>query len=424
MSAPAPPLDARERRRGRFLAIASHPTGYTFRRIFTEQLPTLVLVSLGASELQVGLQGAFVFAFVALQLPTLRMVGHVSKRSILLGAHLFTLVAALPLVFYDRVAELPQPTAIAIAQASFALVAAGACIGETVWFPLLRAYVEPGQTGRFFGVLRSGWHLTLMLFYIGSQWWLSRHPGDYAPLFTLAWGLGAARIFLIAGLPERSERTGERVRVREALALAREPRLARYLAIISIGKACRVTATVFAIVMLRRAAGLSEGDVVYTTVALVAGALVSLYLWGHVVDRVGPIPVLRATGIGSALTLLLLALAPISSLDVAWTSLWFFALSLLTAGFEVADTHLLFALTPAEAPARTLVLAAVATGLAAGLAPLLAGSALDAILPGDPDGALRVYRGLFAVLALGMASALLPTRGLVSSSPPSTRSPS
>jgi MFS family permease len=421
MTAPAPPLDARERRRGRLLAVASHPTGYTFRMIFTQNLPTLALVSLGASELQVGLQGAFAFMFVALQLPTLRLVGHVSKRTILMSAHVFTLVVALPLVFFGRVAELPPATAIALALTSFALVGVGAGVGETVWFPLLRAYVEPGQTGRFFGVLRTGWHLALLGFYAGSQAWLTRHPGAFAPLFAVGWGLGFARTFLIAGLPERSERTGERVRVREALALAREPRMARYLTIISIGNACRVTATVFAIVMLRRAAGLSDGQVVTTTMAFVGGAAVSLYAWGRVVDRVGAIPVLRATATGMALAMLLLALAPVAALDVAWTSLWFGVLAFLTAGFGVADTHLVFELTPPEAPARTLVLAAVATGLAAGGGPLLAGAVLDVLLPaGDPAGELRTYRGFFAVLAGIQACALLPTL----SWPPPTRRPS
>jgi hypothetical protein len=418
MTAPAPPLDAPARRRGRFLAIASHPTGHTFRQIFTQNLPTLALISLGASELQVGLQGSFIFAFVALQLPTLRTVGRVSKRTILMAAHLFTLLVALPLVFFDAIAALPHAAAIALAQASFALVAAGACVGETVWFPLLRAYVEPGQTGRFFGMLRTGWNLTLLLFYVGTQLWLARHPGSFAPLFALGWGLGVARTFLIAGLPERSERTGVSVRVREALALAREPRMARYLATVGLGNAFRATGAIFAIVMLRRAAGFSEAEVASTTVAFIAGPLVSLYLWGHVVDRVGAIPVLRATALGQAAALLLLALAPVAALEVGWLALWFFVFSLVIAGFGVADTHLLFELTPEERPAPTLVLAAVGTGLAAGLAPLLAGAALDALLPADPAGELSVYRGFFAVLALLQASCLLPTLGFGYRRPP------
>lgn len=411
MTAPAPPLSDRDRRRGRLLAIASHPTGYTFRQVFTQQLPTLALVSLGASELQVGIQGAFGFAFVALQLPTLRWVGRVSKRAILMGAHVFSLLMALPLVFFDALAAQPREGAVALAQASFALVAAGCCVGETVWFPLLRAYIEPGSTGRFFGMLRSGWHTALLLFYVGSQAWLARHPGSFAPLFAFGWGLGFARTFLIAGLPERSERTGERVRIREALALLRVATLRRYLATIALGNSVRVTALVFAIVMLRRAAGLSESQVVTATIASVAGGLATLYLWGRIVDRAGAVPVLRITALGTSLALVLLALAPAEALGVGWTSLWFFAVALLAAGFGVADTHLLFELAPAEAPARTIVLGAVVSGLAAGLVPIGAGAALDVALPADPAGALRVYRIFFALLAGLELAACLPTLG-------------
>jgi len=138
----------------------------------------------------------------------------------------------------------------------------------------------------------------------------------------------------------------------------------------------------------------------------------------------GAIPVLQATAAGMALSLLLLALAPESALVVSWTAPWFFVMSLLLSGFGVADTHLLFELTPPEQPARTLVLGAVSTGLASGIAPLLAGAVLDMVLPANPGSELRVYRVFFAILALLMAAVLLPTRGLVSSGPPQTRRPS
>ena len=412
MSAPAPPLEEGERARGRFLAIASHPAGNTFRHVFTQQLPTLALVALGASELQVGLQGSFIFAFVALQLPTLRALPRVSKRGILVGAHLFALATALPLVFFDRLAELPQGTAVALAQLSFALVAIGHCVGETVWFPLLYAYLDRENTGRFFGVLRTGWHLALILFFAASQWWLARHPGDFAPLFAFAWGLGLARTFLIVRMPERREPAGERIRVRDALALARAPLLRRYLATTAWGHACRVTATVFGLVMIRRAVGLSDGDAVGASIAFYAGGLASLVLWGRIVDRAGALPVLRVTAVGKGLVLALLAMAPASAFSAEWIALWFFGLSALSAGFGVADTHWLFELTPAEAPAATIVIGAVGVGVAAGVAPIVAGAGLDLLLPADPAGALPVYRGFFAVLAGLQALACLPTFGL------------
>ena len=70
----APPLSEDLRTRGRRVAIASHPAGNTFRMVFTQHLPTLALVGIGASEFEVGVQNSFVFLFIALQLPTLRAV--------------------------------------------------------------------------------------------------------------------------------------------------------------------------------------------------------------------------------------------------------------------------------------------------------------------------------------------------------------
>ena len=57
------PLDDEQRARGRRLAITSHPAGMTFRMVFTQHLPTLALVSLGAGEFWVGLQASFAFGF-------------------------------------------------------------------------------------------------------------------------------------------------------------------------------------------------------------------------------------------------------------------------------------------------------------------------------------------------------------------------
>lgn len=408
--AAAPPLPEALRTRGRRLAIASHPAGNTFRMVFSQHLPTLALVGLGASELLVGVQNAFIFAFIALQLPTLRAVGRFSKRSILLTSHLFALLAALPLVFWSRIGALPGEAPVAVATACFALVAMGLCVGETVWFPLLRGFVEPERIGRFFGALRTGWHLALILFYAGSQRWLAQHPGDFGALFATGWGLGLLRTFLIARLPERSERTGQRVRAREAFALLRDPRLRGYLLTVAWTHAARVTAVPFAIVLLRRVVGASDADVIYTTVAYFAGGLVSLYFWGRVVDRVGAVPVLRATLIGQALAIAALAGFEPGPQSVAVMVLWFFAASLLAAGFGVADTHVLFELAPAEAPARTLVLGAVVVGVAAGATPIFAGGALELALRGAPD--LAVYRVFFGVLGGLALGALLPLRAL------------
>ena len=163
--------------------------------------------------------------------------------------------------------------------------------------------------------------------------------------------------------------------------------------------------------MLRRSVGFSDGDVLYTTVTFFAGGLVSLYLWGRVVDRAGALPVLRATIVLQGVLALLLGWVGVET-GVAPVVLWFFAYSVLVAGFGVADTHLLFQLTPPEAPARTLVLAASAAGIATALVPLTAGIVLDACLPEDPSMGLQVYRVFFPAAGIFHALAFLPLRPL------------
>ncbi len=403
-------LDPGQRRRGRLLAVGSHPAGMTHRMVFTEHLPTLALVALGASETLVGLQQTFVSAGQVFQLPTLRAVARFSKRSILVFGQTLAVLGGVPLLFFGTLAALPSDLAVSIALASLTATAVGIVVGQTVWFPLLRSYVEADRIGRFFGTLRSGWHFTLIFYFVGAQRWLASHPGDFGPLFGVAWLLGVLRIALVARLPERSERSGARIRVRDAFARVRgSTDLQRYLAGITTSQAVRRSVVPFAIVMLRREIGFSDADLVVTTVAFFAGGLVSLYLWGRAVDAAGPEPVFRWTCLGMAASIAaLVAVREPGTSAFALSVGFFFVYSVLSAGFGVADTNVLFRLTPPEAPAPTLVAANVIESVLSGITPLLVGITIDALL--TPETALRVYHGFFLLAALAQLAALLPLR--------------
>jgi len=402
-------LDATSRRRGRRLAVASHPAGMTHRNVFTDQLPTLALIGLGASEAWIGLQRAFEPLSQLLQLPTLRMVGRVRKRSILVAGQAIAVVAGAPLVAYAALVARGGATAIAIALASLWVTAVGIVIAQTVWFPLLRGYVEPGRIGAFFGVLRTGWHLTLIAFFVGAQRWLAGHPGSFGPLFGVATAAGVLRMALVVRLPEASRDGEERVRARDALGLVRTHRALRsYLAGMILCGAPRRAALPFAVVMMRRSMGLSDADVMLTTVASFAGGFSSLYAWGRLADRFGPLPVFRVTAWISAALLVALAIAgPHASL--AAMVAFFFVFVALAAGFGVADTNVLFGLSPEREATATLVIADVTTSLAYGAAPFLVGVGLDLAIKAGVD-ATAAYRGLFAVAGAIMAFSPIPLR--------------
>ena len=408
----APPLDPATRARGRRIAITSHPAGMTHRTVFTEWLPTLALVQLGASETVIGVQAALEPFGQMLQLATLRAVGRFSKRSILVAGQCLAVLGGVPLLFFADLEALGGATAIWVVLASLSVSTLGIVVGQTVWFPLLRGYVDADRIGRFFGQIRSVWHVALIAFFLGASWWLARHPGSLAPLFAIGLACGLARIALVARLPERSERTGDPIRMREALALLRShPELRRYLMGVSAQGALRSATMPFIIVMMRRVVGLSDAEVLITTVAAYAGGLVSLYPWGRVVDAVGPARVFRWTTLGLALSFLaLLAVREPGPLALAALGAILFVRAGLAAGFGVADTRVLFDLAPEEAPARLLAISAVVVSLVRGVAPLLVGALLELWLS---QGAAPVaaYRVLFAVAAGCQLLVFFPLRG-------------
>jgi len=135
----------------------------------------------------------------------------------------------------------------------------------------------------------------------------------------------------------------------------------------------------------------------------------SLYLWGRAVDRFGAAPIFGLTGVG--LAALYLALLGVEATPHALYLMigFFFWLNVMAAGFGVADTHVMFRLAPVHAPTRHLVVADVASSLTYGVAPLLAGMALDrAVAAGATP--LIAYRSLFAIAALLTLLSLIPLR--------------
>jgi hypothetical protein len=408
-------LSDADRALGRRLAIVSHPAGNAFALALSEHLPTLALLALGAGESVVGGQSAIKTGANLLQLPTLRRVARIPKRKILTRGHLLAVAGMLPLLAFTPLREAAQagdgrPAWIALA--SLAIASAGISISNTVWFPMLRAYVDPARIGRFFGILRSGWHLSLILFYLAAAFWLSRSPGDFAPLFGVVFALGVVRFLLISRMPEQSELTGQGIRVREAFKLIRSsPQLRQLMLTVSTGQALRASVLPFSLVMLRREVGFTEAQLLAATIANFAGGLASLYFWGRIIDRRGAAIVFRGTSIGMAVLILsLIGVSTSGESAFLGALLFFFLYAILSAGFGMADTHVLFKLTPVESPARTLVAAAVSVGVVAAIVPLSAGFGLELALGTTPNRML-VYHVFFAIAASIQAVNWWPARG-------------
>jgi len=411
MADPASPLDAAERAHGRRLVLASHPLGMTHQRVFTAELPTLALVGLGAGDAVIGLQRSFEPLLQVLRLPTLRATVRWPMRRLLLAGQCAAVVLGAPLLGYGWLPGLGSELAIAVAVASLAATSAALAIAQTVWFPLLYHYLEPGQTGRFFGVLRTGWHAALIVYFLGAQRWLAAQPGAFGVLFGVGWLCGALRIVLLARLPERDRPAGAGLTPPAWREPFRDRRFRRYLVSMGLASAARRASLPFALVWLRRDLGQSDADLAVATVALYAGGLVSLYAWGIVADRAGTGRVFAVTSLGgAAATLGLAGLAGAGSATLAVAIALFLVLAICTAGFEVADTNLLFRIAPSHDPTPMLVMASVTINALNGLAPFAAGLALERTIA-DGVAPVQAYGGLFALCALVQLVALAPLRG-------------
>lgn len=422
--AAAAALSPDEQARGRRLALSSHPFHMTFRRLFTEDLPTLALVSLGAGDAAVGLQRAFEPLSALLQLPALRALRRMSKRRLLLIGQGVALAGALPLVFFGSLTGLGPEARVAAALGAFALTAAGLGLAETPWFPLLYGYVPADRIGRFFGTLRSTWHLALIVSYVGAQQWLARAPGVFAPLFAFGWACGLARVGFAVRYPDRRDEGGPVVRARDGMrAMWRSPELRRYFVGVSLAGGARRALTPFAIVVMRRVIGMSDAQVLVATVASFVGGLLALYAAGRLADRVGSAPIFRGCGLGlAALSLGFCFLREPGEGSVALAAGLFCGVAALSAAFGVADTNVLFTLAPATNPAPVLTAATSATALSFAAAPLLAGAALEAVLGHGVDE-LLAYRVLFVVAAAAFAVSWIPLRGFKDGSEPAAAAP-
>ena len=378
----------------------------------TGDLTALALLALGAGEAIVGGQRFLLYAVILVQLLVLRQVGHVPKRTLLVAGQAIALVASVPLLAFASFGEL-GPAGVWVTVACFTLAGAGFAVNSTVWFPLLHGYVSPERTGQFFGILRTGWHLTLIPFFLGSRAWLEARPGDFGPLFAVAIACGVVRLFLIARLPERSERTGEPVRLGEAFRSMRaRPGWRAYFLGTTSAAAARTVFLTFSVVLMRRELGFSEGEVLYTTVAIFAGGLTSLYLSGRWVDRLGPGPIFRWTTLSQVLVIGSFTFLMASGrLDVALAVGLFFAFALLVAAFDLADTRVLFSLARSDSPARLIVPTTLLRAGATGVFPLAVGFGIEGLLAAG-SGRAAAYGFTFALVIVALGAAYGPLRRL------------
>lgn len=159
--------------------------------------------------------------------------------------------------------------------------------------------------------------------------------------------------------------------------------------------------------------GLSEQGAQFVLAAGIAAAVVGGFLFGHLVDRHGPKPVLQRVLLLWMATLALAAAVPV--LD--WP-LWAFYLSAVGAGLALggtwaADRPLMLRLTPPDRVGEFYGLYGMVGRFAAVVGPLVWGGVVDGLGWGRPAAVLTllVAIALSAVVLRGVPAAGVPAEG-------------
>ncbi|MBL4845663.1 MAG: MFS transporter [Planctomycetes bacterium] len=407
-------LSPDEQRRGRRLAVISHPFSMTFRMAYMGDLATQALITLGATAGPVGVFTSLISFAALAQLPGLRLVDRIGKRGLILATQGIALVFSLPLLWFGWLQGLGGGLSWGAALACLTAVMLAVVCGSTAWWPLLHGYVPASRTGRFFSVLRSLWHLGLIVFFLGCTGWLARSPGDFGPLFAVAWFCGLARILLLWRAPERPERKPHPI-LAVFKTIYRTPPLRRYVAGVTFDQAAFRCVPPFTILLLRSEAGLGEDEVMIATVANFVGGMAALLPAGWLVDRLGPRPVLIWTCLLRGLIVLSIGLSGVyltgRELILAvgvLIMLW----SFLVSAFGVAEVKVLFGLAGEGNPTQLIVGSVVTRAVFAGVIALVLGVTLEWLLGSEAAPPLILYLGLFAVLAAFQVAAAFPFRKL------------
>lgn len=385
----------------------------------------LYVKSLGASSTVLGVVAAFTPLMTVFQLPAARFLDRYGYREfVLMGWGLRTVlifvVAAVPLMmFLDDLSKLAVLLAILFV---FNLLRG---ISSAAWMPWIAALIPEERRGRFLSLDQLFMHAGCLLALLASALLMAGRvdPWEYATVFFLSALGGAASLLFIKRIPEvactEAARKGSaNVPWRAMLGYVPFRRLIGFnlvfMAVVgSLG--------VFTVEFLREEMHAGVSEVLLLSGFSFVGALLSLPVFGSVVDRTGSKPVMRvAIAIFAACIALWFLLAsgvvPFQFAIVAGLN---FAAGIASAGFNLANVRIAMATMPEMGRNHFFALFTVITSLGLGAAPVLWGVGLDVIGPFEAVTGLFTWkRHSFYFLALFLLDLVaLAAAGLLMEAP-------
>jgi MFS family permease len=376
---------------------------------------TLFARKLEAPETVVGLLRALLQMAVVLQVLLAREVETRGKKRLQTWSWIVMAVLILPLMALPYLG-VSRDLQLGILVATVALSAVLRQPGSAAWMPLLSDVIPQDLRGRFFGWLRTGWQsaglavtvFVALLFGKEAAWWQ----------FEVAFGIGLVsclwRIRFMRRIPELPPHPAAARRPWSSfiLEVLHDRPFMRFIALVGCISSAVAFMGPFSVVYMRDRLHYRDDFIMFADQGLpIAGAILTLILWGHLADRIGNRAIFFFTTAGTALTLLVwLAVREGSVAGQVALAASIFVRGALQAGFGIATARFLYGVLPTGNKTGYTSLHTVTIGLTAGLSPLIGGFILnqtEALTVQFPGFTLDNYQLLFGLTALASLPPLL-----------------
>jgi MFS family permease len=352
------------------------------------------LVSLGASNLAIGVLAAVPFAVQFLQLPAVVLVERLRTRRAICAwsagiGRCFLVVAALAPLLGGEAGIILLISAVALYQAM-------AAIAGCSWNSWMRDLVPETEFGRFFGrraaaTTALATALALVCGLLIDRWkaLLPDHPAYvYSALFVVSAAIGFYGVWLLSITPDQPmPPVAGRTPMHALFATPFRDRNFRRLMLFlgSWNFAANLAAPFFVVYMLKTI-GYSMTSIIILTTASQLSNLAALGLWGSLIDRFSNKAVL-----GIAAPLFLMCTLAWSFTGLAWLQpavfLVLLAIHILmgvaTAGVALASSNIAMKLSPSGQATAYLAANSVVSATCAAIAPIIGGLLADVFAARD-----------------------------------------
>lgn len=376
-------------------------TNRTFRLILydalaSEAMSTLTagvflagyLVTLGASNLAIGLLAAVPFAVQFLQLPAVVLVERLRARRAIA-----TWAAAIGRLFLFGAATAPflgATAGIVMLVVCVALYQAMAAIAGCAWNSWMRDLVPEGDYGRFFGRRATATTALAMPLALGGgiliDVWKRAAPGHpayvYSVLFVCSAAIGYLGVWLLSITPDhKMPPPVQHMRVATLLATPfRDKNFRRLMVFLSSWNfAANLAAPFFAVYMLRTL-GYSMTVVIVLTTASQLSNLAALQLWGNLIDQFSNKAVLEISAplfLACTLAWSLTSLGWMAPVMLYLLFVTHVLMGIATAGVALASGNIAMKLSPAGQATAYLATSSVVSASCAAVAAVSGGLCAD-----------------------------------------------